>query len=285
MPAVAVAPGVNAYKALECGGTLVVPDAPFRARRKSGRRSRASARWGTVTSTSRLSRCAERSQAQTAGRGRRASRCGRCCAGFPSRRWSGRRAPCPSIARTGGWATRACGLSKKESGVSRSKSATACCTRTRSHRGPRRRLILRIVCSLHRSCAPVWVTADPSPVLAPRYAAEGRPGACGAPRLVWPGLRHGLGLPVSLQTPYGSFMLRFRDDLKANTEFQLTTPKCQMEFPAGPAWMVFADIVPHAVESGQYAMEQTPVVPRHGLVAPERAPRSVLEAMHGRRLV
>jgi hypothetical protein len=89
---------------------------------------------------------------------------------------------------------------------------------------------------------------------------------------------------VKLRTPYDSFMLRFHDYLKANTEFQLTSPKYRTEFPAGAAWMVFTDVVPHAVESGQYAMEQTLIVPREALAEPERAPVSVLEAMCGWKL-
>jgi hypothetical protein len=48
--------------------------------------------------------------------------------------------------------------------------------------------------------------------------------------------------------------------------------------------MAFTDVVPHAVESGQFAMEQTPIVPRDALAAPERAQIAILEKLAGRSL-
>jgi hypothetical protein len=57
-----------------------------------------------------------------------------------------------------------------------------------------------------------------------------------------------------------------------------------LEFEPGAAWMAFTDLVPHAVESGQFAMEQTSIVPQDALAVPERAPIAILEKMAGRRL-
>jgi hypothetical protein len=49
--------------------------------------------------------------------------------------------------------------------------------------------------------------------------------------------------------------------------------------------MVYTDMVPHAVLSGQYALEQTFLVEHSALVTPESSPLSVLEAMTHSALV
>lgn len=56
-----------------------------------------------------------------------------------------------------------------------------------------------------------------------------------------------------------------------------------LEFPPGAAWIVFTDAVPHAVESGQYVMGQTLLVPRETLASPQRAPIAILERLAGLR--
>jgi len=48
--------------------------------------------------------------------------------------------------------------------------------------------------------------------------------------------------------------------------------------------MVYTDGVPHAVLSGQYALEQTFIVPRGALVTAEVAPVSVLESTTGTKM-
>jgi hypothetical protein len=98
------------------------------------------------------------------------------------------------------------------------------------------------------------------------------------------GLLQRLRLPVPARTAYDEFMLAFHDYLKGTAEFQSSCPKYRLEFQPGSAWMAFTDVVPHAVEAGQFAIDQTLIVPRESLASPERAPISVLEKMAGRRL-
>ena len=50
-------------------------------------------------------------------------------------------------------------------------------------------------------------------------------------------------------------------------------------------WVVFTDSVAHAALSGQYAVEQTFLIPPKALVAPEAAPFRILEGIAGRPLV
>ena len=58
----------------------------------------------------------------------------------------------------------------------------------------------------------------------------------------------------------------------------------RLEFPPLTTWLVFTDGVAHAVLSGQYAIEQTFVVPVESLVSPEHAPIRVLESTWGQTL-
>jgi len=145
-------------------------------------------------------------------------------------------------------------------------------------------LILRIFSNLHTSKPRVWLTSDPFGSLAPKHAeAAGLGRLSGRKHFAQPLLR-ALGLPFAQRSAYDEFMLAFHDYLKLNSEFQSHCPKYRLEFQPGSAWMVFTDVVPHAVESGQYAMEQTLIVARDSLARPERAPISILEKLAGRSL-
>jgi 3-deoxy-D-manno-oct-2-ulosonic acid (Kdo) hydroxylase len=94
-----------------------------------------------------------------------------------------------------------------------------------------------------------------------------------------------LGLRGMGRTPYDMFMLRFHDYLKENTNFQANCPKYRLEFPPLGTWIVFTDCVAHAVMSGQYAIEQTLLIPPQALVTPQVAPYRILENIAGRPLV
>jgi hypothetical protein len=82
---------------------------------------------------------------------------------------------------------------------------------------------------------------------------------------------------LPLRSPYDDFMLRFHNFLKENTAFQQNTPKDAWAFPPGSCWIVFTDQVSHAALSGQFALEQTILVPHKGLLYPDNAPISHLE--------
>ena len=76
-------------------------------------------------------------------------------------------------------------------------------------------------------------------------------------------------------------MLRLHDHLKADAQFQASAPKQRWEFPPGSSWILFTDFVPHAALSGQFALEQTYIVPRAALLQPEKAPVNILERLVG----
>lgn len=147
--------------------------------------------------------------------------------------------------------------------------------------------ILRVFTNLHPSRPRVWLTTDRFDGLAPRYAFDaGLRQIANGSFLLRPLGRLGraLGLPGAGRSPYDRFMLRFHDYLKENSVFQSGCAKTRLEFPPLGTWLVFSDGVPHAVLSGQFALEYTALVPPAAWVAPQHAPIRVLEALCRRPL-
>jgi hypothetical protein len=148
--------------------------------------------------------------------------------------------------------------------------------------------ILRVFTNVNPSTDRVWVVGERFPELAARFAETAGlkkfASASTAPRIFKRGLS-ALGLPVADHAPYDKFMLHFHDWLKENEPFQNAQQgKEQLQFPPASTWLVFTDCVPHAALSGQFAMEQTFIIPVDALVAPEVSPIRVLEKMAGRTM-
>jgi hypothetical protein len=152
--------------------------------------------------------------------------------------------------------------------------------------------ILRVFTNLNPDHARVWLTTDPFDTLAPRMAKDAglsriAAGATSPLRALTRGvtaLRRAAGMGGPERSAYDQFMLRFHDFLKENSRFQAETPKTRHEFPPLSTWIVFTDGVPHAALSGQFALEQTYVIPVDALLAPHLAPLRVLEKLCGRSL-
>jgi hypothetical protein len=151
--------------------------------------------------------------------------------------------------------------------------------------------ILRFFNNIHPTRTRDWVVSDPFPVLAPLYAPEQislpATGSSASRALRSIANTAGLGhaIPSLKRSPYDDFMMRFHNFLKENASFQAECRKEYLQFPPGSSWMVYTDMVPHAVLSGQYALEQTFLVEHQAMVAPEFSPLSVLQAMSHSALV
>jgi hypothetical protein len=148
------------------------------------------------------------------------------------------------------------------------------------------RRILRCFTNINPTEARVWNTTDGFPELAGKYAADaGLPAiaAQGSPRAhpLIRSVKKALGLKAVDHSAYDRFMLRFHDYLKENAAFQENCPKIRIEFPPGSTWLCYTDSVPHSVLSGQYALEQTFIIPLEAMVAPHKAPIRVLEKIAG----
>lgn len=149
-------------------------------------------------------------------------------------------------------------------------------------------LILRIFSNINPAKTRDWMTSEPFAALAPQYAQDaGLAAIADAAQSPWRKLVHtvrGMGMPVIDRSPYDEFMLGFHDYLKMNTSYQRDSPKFRFHFPPDATWIVFTDVVPHAVLAGRYALEQTMIISRDSLHNRECAPASILERLSGRKL-
>ncbi len=147
--------------------------------------------------------------------------------------------------------------------------------------------ILRFFTNVHPTEPRVWITSETLAALAPRMALEAGLVSCARQTkglatqlksLAAASLRP-IGIRLAQRSPYDLFMLRFHDYLKANQRFQRDCQKQFHEFPPGSTWIVFTDMVPHAVLSGQYALEHTFFLPVPAMVMPEMSPLRILESI------
>ena len=90
-----------------------------------------------------------------------------------------------------------------------------------------------------------------------------------------------LHIPGASRPPYDELMHRCHNAMKEDATFQETTPKHRWEFPPNSSWMVFTDCVSHAVLSGQYALEQTFLIPQPALVDAQGSPLAILVNLAG----
>ena len=153
-------------------------------------------------------------------------------------------------------------------------------------------LILRCFTNVNPEQSREWLTGDPFALLAEREAmnaglagyASGADSPVSALRRTATRALRGLGVPVTDRSAYDAFMLHFHDWLKANEVYQRNSPKYRFDLPPGSTWLVFTDVVPHAVLAGRLALEQTVIVSRKSLANRELAPASILERLAGKAL-
>lgn len=149
--------------------------------------------------------------------------------------------------------------------------------------------ILRCFTNINPSVSRLWNTTDGFSSLTSLYAEKAglsRFAAQGSPRAhpLVRSIKKALGLKAVDHSAYDRFMLRFHDFLKEQTDFQENCRKIRLEFPPGSTWICYTDSVPHAVLAGQYALEQTFIIPLSAMIMPEKAPIRLLEKMAGATL-
>jgi hypothetical protein len=94
-----------------------------------------------------------------------------------------------------------------------------------------------------------------------------------------------LGITRGRRTAYDHYMLQLHDLEKLDAHYQQTCPKTAVSLPSGSTWIVYTDLVPHAVKSGQYCLEQTFYLPVAAMQEPALSPLRKLESIVGRKLV
>lgn len=94
-----------------------------------------------------------------------------------------------------------------------------------------------------------------------------------------------LGVTKGRRSDYDHYMLQLHDRGKLDSHYQETCAKTAVSLPAGATWIVYTDLVSHAVKSGQYVLEQTYYLPADAMQEPELSPLRMLEGLVGRHLV
>lgn len=146
--------------------------------------------------------------------------------------------------------------------------------------------ILRFFTNINPTQSRVWLTSQTFEAFGPLMVkAGGLTSSLNNP--VQQGvhfLARALRLRAANRSPYDDLMHRCHNAMKEDANFQENAPKNRWEFPPNSSWMAFTDCVSHAVLSGQYALEQTLLIPPSALVEPQRSPLKILESLAGRRL-
>ncbi len=113
--------------------------------------------------------------------------------------------------------------------------------------------ILRVFTNINPHGAPrVWRVGEPFEDMARKLLPR-------VPRQ-WPGsaaVLAALKITKRPRSAYDHIMLNLHDAMKADMEYQRSSPQETMPFPPGCGWICFSDHASHAVMSGQFMMEQT----------------------------
>lgn len=149
--------------------------------------------------------------------------------------------------------------------------------------------IFRAFTNIHPDRDRVWGISYSFPELVNLYAQDaglqGVVGPMAAARRWAISTARIVGLRSPNRSAYDEFMLKFHHYLKSNQDFQ-KDGQCQApSFSPGTTWIAFTDQVAHRVVSGQYAIEQTCIVPLSAMVLPEMAPVNVLAKAAGAQLI
>ncbi|CAI9085564.1 3-deoxy-D-manno-oct-2-ulosonic acid (Kdo) hydroxylase [Candidatus Methylacidiphilum fumarolicum] len=94
-----------------------------------------------------------------------------------------------------------------------------------------------------------------------------------------------LGITKGYRSLYDHYMLELHDKGKLDLPYQKNSPQVAFDFPAGSTWIVFTDQVLHAVDKGQFLLEQTFHIKIEALKHPEKSPLKLLEAALNKKLV
>ena len=133
--------------------------------------------------------------------------------------------------------------------------------------------ILRVFTNVNPHNLPrIWNVGEPFADMAARFLPK-------VPRYsaLQAKLINALGITKSLRGEYDHTMLHLHDLAKADAAYQANGPQMRFEFPANSTWVVYSDLVLHAVLSGQHMMEQTFHLPPLNLTYPEASPKSRIE--------
>ncbi len=140
--------------------------------------------------------------------------------------------------------------------------------------------ILRVFANVHSHAPRHWRTGEPFAEMAARFLPELTPN----PPIV-NALYAAVGATKGRRSAYDDLMLGLHDGAKRDLAYQAESPKKPLSFAAGTVWVCYTDVVMHAALKGQYALEQTFLLPVEAMAEPEQSPLRILEQMTGKKLV
>jgi hypothetical protein len=127
--------------------------------------------------------------------------------------------------------------------------------------------------------ARVWRVGEPFEDVARRFVPQARPYSRWQAQVL-----NALHVTKSLRSEYDHLMLQIHDRMKADDEYQRTSPQVTVNFPPGSAWVCFSDQTVHAAMSGQYMMEQTFHLPAAKQYNQDASPLAILSRLAGHPL-
>jgi hypothetical protein len=139
---------------------------------------------------------------------------------------------------------------------------------------------LRVFVNLNPEKERIWRTSVGLAALLDEWSDRVREPGEGPPS--WLGrlrLRYGraLGVEPPPDVAYDRLMMRLHFFGKEDPYLQERAPSTRWVFPPGSAWVVFSDLVSHAVVSGEHAIDQTFLVPSWAFRDPGRSTRAVID--------
>ena len=141
--------------------------------------------------------------------------------------------------------------------------------------------ILRVFTNANPHGKPrVWRVGEPFEDVAGRFLPRAKPYSRWQAKVL-----HKLHVTKSLRSEYDHLMLQLHDNMKSDLDYQKNAPQQTMPFPPGSVWVCFSDQTSHAVESGQYMLEQTLHLPASRQYKPDASPLAILRRLTGRPLV
>ena len=141
--------------------------------------------------------------------------------------------------------------------------------------------LLRVFSNVNPEGEPrVWEIGEPFDTMAAYFCKQ-----INAP---WPGnawLLEKLRVTKGRRSAYDHIMLGLHDRAKLDIHYQKTATRTRVELPADTTWIVFTDLVMHAVLSGHYLLEQTFYLPPAAMQDEAMAPLRRLEKIYQRALL
>ena len=141
--------------------------------------------------------------------------------------------------------------------------------------------LLRVFSNINLAGEPrVWEIGEPFDTMAARFCKQV---AAPLPGSAW--LLEKLRATKGRRSAYDHIMLGLHDRAKLDIQYQKIAPRTRLELQANTTWIVFTDLVMHAVVSGQYMLEQTFYLPPAAMQEDAMAPLRRLEKIYQRALL